>query len=168
MTIGKIWRPRGLAIGAGLAASALLLAACGGGGEPGSEATAGGDAAAGTLTVGTTDKITKIAAEAKTCDDFVKAARDAGGAGQTVTDLVLDQQRPAVRALIGPLKTNQATKATVDGTNVVSYMRCSDDLIGKAPEEKDVREALSRQKLGAYAERYLKELRRSAYVDIRV
>jgi peptidyl-prolyl cis-trans isomerase SurA len=112
------------------------------------------------------ERLARIAAEAKTCDALVKAAQEAGGAGRIVDNLVLEAQRPQIRALIAPLKTNQASRTYFeDGAHTV-YMRCPDDT--KPPEEKDVREALTRQKLGAYAERYLKELRRSAYVDIRV
>ena len=60
MTFTKSWRPRTVALGAGLAASALVLAACGGGGTAGSNSSEGGAAAGGAITVGTTDKITKL------------------------------------------------------------------------------------------------------------
>lgn len=112
------------------------------------------------------DQVTKIAAEAKDCAAFVKAAQDAGGQGRIVDEVIVEQQRPEIRALIVPLKVNQTSKARFEGGGYGVYMRCADG--GKEPEEKDVREALQRQKLGAFAERYLKELRRSAYVDIRV
>ena len=112
------------------------------------------------------DKITKLAAEAKTCEALLKAAQAAGGAGRMVDNLVLEGQRPEVQALIRPLKTNQISRPIVDSGGYAIYMRCPDET--KPPDEKDVREALVRQKLGAFAERYLKELRRSAYVDIRV
>ena len=114
------------------------------------------------------DKLAKIAAEAKTCDALVKAVREAGGVGTLVSDLVLDQQRPQVRNIVAPLKVNQSSKPGVDGATVAVYMRCGDEVANKPPEEKDIRDTLQRQKLGAFAERYLKELRRSAYVDIRV
>ncbi|HET9649168.1 MAG TPA: ABC transporter substrate-binding protein [Microlunatus sp.] len=59
MTFAKSWRPRGLAIAAGLAASALVLTACGGGGgNPGTSSSGG--TASGAITIGTTDKITKL------------------------------------------------------------------------------------------------------------
>ena len=52
-------RPRGVAVAAGLAASALVLAACGGGGTPRPASPRVG-APAAPLTIGTTDKITKL------------------------------------------------------------------------------------------------------------
>lgn len=116
----------------------------------------------------TTDKLAQVAAGAKTCDELVKAVREAGGTGTLVNDLVLEQQRPVVRNIVTPLKVNQISKPGVDGATVAVYMRCSDDVANKPPEEKDIRDTLQRQKLSAFAERYLKELRRSAYVDIRV
>ncbi len=60
MSFAKSWRPRNIALAAGLAASALVLSACGGGGTPGTTSSEGGGGAGGTLTIGTTDKITKL------------------------------------------------------------------------------------------------------------
>jgi len=60
MTFAKSWRRRGLVLATGLAASALVLTGCGGGGTPGTASSAGGDAASGTITIGTSDKITKL------------------------------------------------------------------------------------------------------------
>ncbi len=112
------------------------------------------------------DQITKIAAEAKSCDEFVKAAQAAGGQGRIVDEIIPEQQRPEIRALLAPLKVGQTSRPRFEAGAYGVYMRCPDG--GKEPEEKDVREALQRQKVGAFAERYLKELRRSAYIDIRV
>jgi peptidyl-prolyl cis-trans isomerase SurA len=112
------------------------------------------------------DQITKIAAEAKDCAGFVKAAQEAGGQGRVVDDVILEQQRPEIRALLAPLKVDQKSRPRFEAGGYSVYMRCPDG--AKEPDEKEVREALQRQKLGAFADRYLKELRRSAYVDIRV
>jgi peptidyl-prolyl cis-trans isomerase SurA len=112
------------------------------------------------------DRITKLAADAKDCAGFVKAAQEAGAQARVIDDVVLEQQRPEIRALLSSLKVNQVSRARFEAGGHGVYMRCPDG--GKEPEEKDVREALQRQKLGAFADRYLKELRRSAYVDIRV
>jgi peptidyl-prolyl cis-trans isomerase SurA len=112
------------------------------------------------------ERITKIAAEAKDCAGFVKSAQEAGGQTRVVDDVIVEQQRPEIRALLAPLKVHQTSRARFEAGGYAVYMRCPDG--GKEPEEKDVREALQRQKLGAFADRYLKELRRSAYVDIRV
>jgi peptidyl-prolyl cis-trans isomerase SurA len=112
------------------------------------------------------DRITKLATDAKDCAGFVKTAQEAGAQARIVDDVILDQQRPEIRALLSSLKVNQTSRARFEAGGYGVYMRCADS--GKDPEEKDVREALQRQKLGAFADRYLKELRRSAYVDIRV
>jgi peptidyl-prolyl cis-trans isomerase SurA len=112
------------------------------------------------------DQIAKIGAQAKDCADLVRATQAAGGTARIVEEIVPDQQRPEIRALIVPLKINQVSRPHFESGAYGLYMRCPDS--GKEPEEKDVREALQRQKVGAFAERYLKELRRSAYVDIRV
>jgi peptidyl-prolyl cis-trans isomerase SurA len=112
------------------------------------------------------DRITKISTDAKDCATLVKSAQEAGGQARIIEEIVIEQQRPEVRALIAPLQVHQVSRPRFEAGGYGVYMRCPDS--GKEPEEKDVREALQRQKLGAFAERFLKELRRSAYVDIRV
>jgi peptidyl-prolyl cis-trans isomerase SurA len=112
------------------------------------------------------DRIAKISAEAKDCAGLVKATQEAGGQARIVDEIILDQQRPEIRAILVPLKVHQVTRPRFEAGAYGVYMRCPDST--KEPEEKDVREALQRQKLSAFAERFLKELRRSAYVDIRV
>jgi peptidyl-prolyl cis-trans isomerase SurA len=113
------------------------------------------------------ERITRMGAEAKDCAELVKAVTAAGGQGRIADEIVPEQQRPEIRVLIAPLKVKQVTRAFLELNSYSIYMRCEDPG-AKPPAEKDVREALQRQKLGAFAERFLKELRRSAYVDIRV
>ena len=60
MSLPRSRRARVLAASAGLAAAALVLAGCGGGGGSSSGGSSGGGAAGGTLTIGTTDKITVL------------------------------------------------------------------------------------------------------------
>jgi peptidyl-prolyl cis-trans isomerase SurA len=115
----------------------------------------------------TQEKLTKIGADAKDCAALIKAVTEAGGQGRMADEIVPEQQRAEIRALITPLKVGQTSRAHYEFNTFSIYKRC-EDTGGKPPEEKDVREALQRQKLSAFAERFLKELRRSAYVDIRV
>lgn len=114
------------------------------------------------------ERLAKIAAEAKDCNGLVKAVQEAGGNGRVAEEIVLEQQRPEIRARIAPLKVHQVSRPNLQAGAYAVYMRCPDNPEGKPPDEKAVREALLRQKVGAFAERYLKELRRSAYIDIRV
>ena len=113
------------------------------------------------------ERLVKVGAEAKDCAGLVKGITEAGGLGRIADEIVPEQQRPEIRALIAPLKVGQVSRPFVEFNTVSLYKRC-EDTGAKDPEEKDVREALVRQRVGAFAERFLKELRRSAYVDIRV
>jgi peptidyl-prolyl cis-trans isomerase SurA len=113
------------------------------------------------------ERLVKIGAEAKDCAGLVKAINEGGGVGRIADEIVPEQQRPEIRALILPLKVGQVSRTLTEFNTVSLYKRC-EDTGAKDPEEKDVREALLRQRVGAFAERFLKELRRSAYVDIRV
>jgi peptidyl-prolyl cis-trans isomerase SurA len=113
-------------------------------------------------------RIAKIGAEVKDCPDLVKAMQAANGTVRNSDNVIVEQQRPEIRVVIAPLKVNQVSRPYFEQNTYSIFMRCADDPAGKPPEEKDVREALQRQKLGAFADRFLKELRRSAYIDIRV
>lgn len=113
------------------------------------------------------DKAVQLARTAD-CQAFVKAGTDAGATARLLDDVVPDQITPTLRVQILALKTHQSTKPVVLGTQIQVYMRCDDSLVGRAPTEKDIRETLQRQKLASFADRLLKELRRSAHVDIRI
>ena len=113
-------------------------------------------------------QIAKIGAGVKECADLIKAMAEAKGIVRRSDDVIVEQQRPEIRALIAPLKVNQVSRPHFEQNTYSVFMHCAEDPAGKPPEEKDVREALQRQRLGAFAERFLKELRRSAYIDIRV
>ncbi len=115
------------------------------------------------------DKATKVAANAKSCEDFVKLSKEAGAEARIVPDVVLERAPPAMRALVGPLKESQITRAITGALEITIIMRCPDSLRSTgAPRDKEIRDALQQQRLRAFADRYLKELRRSAFVDIRV
>jgi peptidyl-prolyl cis-trans isomerase SurA len=117
----------------------------------------------------TQDKVAKVTANAKTCEDFVKQSRELGGEGRIVPDVVLERTPPQMRVMIGALKESQISRPVATGLEITIIMRCPDALkTTGAPREKEIREALQQQRLRAFADRYLKELRRSAFVDIRV
>jgi peptidyl-prolyl cis-trans isomerase SurA len=113
-------------------------------------------------------KLADLAGAAKSCETLVTAAKSAGAEAQIVHDVDLKEQRAPIRALLRPLKVNQVSRPFLEAGVYSAYMRCPDSSAGQGPDEKAVREALLRQKMGAFAARYLKELRRSAYVDIRM
>jgi peptidyl-prolyl cis-trans isomerase SurA len=112
-------------------------------------------------------KARALVRDAKNCDDFVKAARAAGAQAQVADDVALERLPPQLRTIIGALKPNQASQPLTAGNEVVALMRC-EGRTRTEPGAAEIRETLSRQKVNAAAERYLRELRRSATVDIRI
>ena len=112
-------------------------------------------------------KARALARESKNCDDFVKAARAGGAQAQTADDVALERLPPQLRTVIGGLKVNQSSQPLTAGNEVVVLMRC-EARARTAPGAAEIRENLTRQKISAFAERYLRELRRSATVDIRI
>jgi peptidyl-prolyl cis-trans isomerase SurA len=115
------------------------------------------------------DKAAKFVAQPRDCDGWVKAAQAAGASDAQVLPAVLPERiPPQVRTMIAALKENQASRPYTGQDSVAVFLRCPDSARRNAlPGEKEIRESLQQQRLRAFADRYLKELRRSAFIDIR-
>jgi peptidyl-prolyl cis-trans isomerase SurA len=112
-------------------------------------------------------KAAAVVKAAKDCEAFVAAARENGAPEARITDdVVIERLPPNLRGILAPLKPGQVSRVLTTPTDVAVFMMCAGSVRG-APTDAEVREALARQRVAAAAERYLRELRRSAFVDIR-
>jgi peptidyl-prolyl cis-trans isomerase SurA len=112
-------------------------------------------------------KAATVVKAAKDCEAFVAAARENGAPDSRITDdVVIERLPPNLRGVLAPLKPGQLSRVITTPTDVAVFMMCAGSVRG-APTDAEVREALTRQRVSAAAERYLRELRRSAFVDIR-
>ena len=76
---------------------------------------------------------------------------------------------PELRNLIGKLGVGQASQPIVQKNGVGVIMVCGQSTAGGGTISRDeVTESLIRQRLDTIARRYLRDLRRDAYVDVRV
>jgi peptidyl-prolyl cis-trans isomerase SurA len=103
------------------------------------------------------------------CEDLAKAAREAGAAAPAEPQrLRIGDVNPSIRDRIRNLKAGQAAEPLRAGNAVVLLMACTrEDPPSGLPSSDEVQENLLRQRLDLLARRYLRDLRRQAYVDIR-
>jgi peptidyl-prolyl cis-trans isomerase SurA len=108
---------------------------------------------------------------AKTCPDLLKLGKEK--APQTSTEGKVSSLNMAaqLRDLIAKLGANQVSEPILQRGGVGVIMVCSKETsTAKSgdPTREEVFESLLRQKLDTVSRRYLRDLRRAAYVDVRV
>jgi peptidyl-prolyl cis-trans isomerase SurA len=109
---------------------------------------------------------------AKSCGQLAKLGHDHNPPLMTQSGDVIAARLPAdIRSVVLPLKLAQASKPVrlTNAPGVGVFMVCSRQEPSTAlPTRDQVMENLARARLDALARRYLLDLRRSAYIDIRV
>lgn len=104
------------------------------------------------------------------CADLKRAAGELGlPGGDPTPELRVGDLNPAVRPLISTLKADEAAKPMRGDTGVVVVMVCTrKDPPSNLPSRDDIAENLTRQRLDLIARRHLRDLRRAAFIDVRV
>jgi peptidyl-prolyl cis-trans isomerase SurA len=114
-------------------------------------------------------KVAAIGQTAKSCGEFLKMGRDV--APQTSGDLgrVKVSDLPAdLRQIVSGLQVAQATPPVPLRGGIGILMVCNrDEGSAGLPSREDVGEGLAQQRLEVVAQRYLRDLRRQAFVDVR-
>jgi peptidyl-prolyl cis-trans isomerase SurA len=110
----------------------------------------------------------QISASAKSCEELAKIGKaEAPQTSREVQTRVGDLS-PQLRQVLLKLALGEASKPMPVPGGAGIFMVCSKkDAPGGLPSRDEVTDQLSREKLDALAQRYLRDLRRSAYVDIR-
>ena len=104
------------------------------------------------------------------CADLKRAAGELGlPGGDPTPELRVGDLNPAVRPLISTLKADKAAKPMRGDTGVILVMVCTrKDPPSNLPSRDDIAENLTRQRLDLIARRHLRDLRRAAFIDVRV
>jgi peptidyl-prolyl cis-trans isomerase SurA len=109
---------------------------------------------------------------AKNCEDLLKIGKEKGSAQLSSEGrLRVDQVTPAMRNIVLGLDAGQASPPIVQKNGVGVIMMCEKAAAPSAPtipSRDDVAETLMRQRLDTLARRYMRDLRRTAFVDVRV
>ena len=110
-------------------------------------------------------------AAAKSCEELLKIGKEKGSAQLSSEGrLRADQVSPAMRNLVLGLEPGQASQPIVQKNGVGVIMMCEKPASSAptVPTREEINETLMRQRLDTLARRYMRDLRRTAFVDVRV
>jgi peptidyl-prolyl cis-trans isomerase SurA len=107
---------------------------------------------------------------AKNCEEMLKIGKEKGSAQlSSEGHLRTSQIAPAVRNIVEALDVGQASQPIVQKNGVGVIMVCEKAVPNTAlPTREEIANQLARQRAENLARRYLRDLRRSAFVDVRV
>lgn len=121
-----------------------------------------------------TDAAKRVVDKAKNCDELDKVSKEigspmSGNLGDIPTDALAPQQRSLIRAL--PVMTPSQPLRTEDGVIVLMVCR-RDEVKSETPTAVSIRSRISsrliEERLDLSARQFLRDLRRNAFVDIRL
>lgn len=121
-----------------------------------------------------TEAAKKVVEKAKTCEELDRASKEigspmSGNLGDIPTDALAPQQRDLIRAL--PVMTPSQPLRTDDGVIVLMVCR-RDEVQGDTPTEAGIRERIAErlieERLDLAGNQLLRDLRRNAFVDVRL
>jgi peptidyl-prolyl cis-trans isomerase SurA len=103
------------------------------------------------------------------CDDLEAAGREMGArVSQRLADLKVSDLAPAMSNAIAGLPEEQASRPIEQERDVVVVMVCERRLDTGLPSDAEVVNRLAREKLNLLARRYMRDIRNSAFLDVRV
>jgi len=108
---------------------------------------------------------------AKNCEELLKIGKEKGSAQLSSEGrLRVDQVAPGMRNIVLGLEVGQTSPPIVQKNGVGVIMMCEKAAPSAptVPSRDDVAETLMRQRLDTLARRYMRDLRRTAFVDVRV
>ena len=112
--------------------------------------------------------LSSVTAQGKSCPELLKVGREKAPKLSSEGHLRASQIAPALRDLLMKLPVGQASQPIVQKNGVGVIMVCDKSLPKTAPlTREEVAESLMRQRLDTLARRYMEDLRRAAYVDVR-
>ena len=109
---------------------------------------------------------------AKNCEELLKIGKEKGSAQLSSEGrLRIDQVTPAMRNIVLGLEVGQTSPPIVQKNGVGVIMMCEKAAPPgppTVPSRDEIAETLMRQRLETLARRYMRDLRRTAFVDVRV
>ena len=104
------------------------------------------------------------------CADLARVAKELGVPPPTdQQQLRIGDLAPRIRDVVRPLKVGEASAPMRIDPGLLMLMVCvREDPPSNLPSREDISENLLRQRLDILARRYLRDLRRAAFVDVRV
>lgn len=110
----------------------------------------------------------QISTSAKSCEELAKIGKAEAPETSREVETRVGDLTPQLRQILLKLAVGEASKPLPVPGGAGVFMVCGKkDAPGGLPSRDEEQEMLSREKLDALAQRYLRDLRRNAYVDIR-
>jgi peptidyl-prolyl cis-trans isomerase SurA len=113
-------------------------------------------------------EVDNVRAAAKDCPSLLKIGKEKAPQLSSEGKLRANNISPEMRTLVNGLAVGQASKPIVQKNGVGIIMVCGKSSGGEGLTRDAVTESILRQRLDTVARRYLRDLRRNAYVDVRV
>tara|TARA_R110002110_G_scaffold83456_4_gene216601 strand:- start:996 stop:2279 length:1284 start_codon:yes stop_codon:yes gene_type:complete len=111
----------------------------------------------------------QIAAQAVTCEQFGQLGQQLGSAlSGPLGKLQLQEMPQAIASVVGQLGTGQSSRPVRTDAGIAVYRVCDRTEEKNEISEDQVRDRMRLQRLQLRAERYLQDLRRAAFVEIRL
>ncbi len=117
-----------------------------------------------------TQQANDILAQASSCDALVEAGKAGGATISTRLDnLVLGDLQKSMAETVAALEPGQAAAPIPQGSGLVLIMLCNRGAAEAVlPSREEIEMRIGQSRLDLLARRYLRDLRRAAFVDIRV
>ena len=113
-----------------------------------------------------------IRGAAKTCPDFLRLGKEKAPQSSSEGEVSASTVTPQMRDLLTKLSPNEASQPILQRNGIGVIMLCSKQTKAAAkqgaPTRDEVFDSLLRQKLDTVSRQYMRDLRRAAYVDVRV
>ena len=110
-----------------------------------------------------------VRSEAKSCDDMVRIGKTEAPQLSSQGDVRIDQISPSMRTAVLALGVGQPSQPILQKNGVGVIMVCGKTIPKVAvPTREEVAESIMRERVDMLAQRYLRDLRRTAFVDVRV
>jgi peptidyl-prolyl cis-trans isomerase SurA len=117
-------------------------------------------------------ELMSLRSAAKTCPDLLKLGKEKGSQMANEGQVNANAVTPQMRDLLNKLSPNEASQPILQRNGIGVVMLCSKQTQaatnGGEPNRDEVFDSLLRQKLDTVSRRYLRDLRRVAFVDVRV
>jgi peptidyl-prolyl cis-trans isomerase SurA len=109
-----------------------------------------------------------IRSAANDCASFLKIGKERAPQLSSEGKLRAANISPQMRKLVDKLSVGQTSEPIIQRNGIGVIMLCGKSTGGGPVTREEVVESLTRQRLDTVARRYLRDLRRAAYVDVRV
>ena len=113
-------------------------------------------------------EVERVRTTAQDCPTLLKIGKEKAPQLSSEGKIPESSISPEMRRLIGGLPIGQASQPIVQKNGVGVIMVCGKSTSGDSGSREEIAESLIRQRLDTVSRRYLRDLRRNSYVDVRI